>query len=346
MHSNSPGTLALLIALILAITAVVANILIGYFLPNDSIVNIVLLFILALIGSFFVVNYFISRYLTEKINLIYKSIHKSKEERDSNKVINTGDDVFSIVNKEVEEWIEENEKQREQLQLREAFRREFIGNVSHELKTPIFNIQGYILTLLEGGLEDENINRKFLLRAEKSVNRMIDLVKDLDTITQLESGQLNLEKSRVNLADLVKEVIESIEEIAKEHQIKVALTKDYDPQLYVDCDKNRIYQVLLNLIINSVKYGKEGGKTEINFHVMDKNVLVEISDNGPGIESKHLPRLFERFYRIEESRSRNEGGSGLGLAIVKHIIEAHGQTINVRSTVGVGSTFSFTLRKA
>jgi len=253
--------------------------------------------------------------------------------------------MLNTVKKDVEQWAEENEKELEQLQLKEAFSREFIGNVSHELKTPIFNIQGYVLTLLEGGLEDDNINRKYLQRAEKSIDRMIHLVDDLDTITQIESKQLNLNSQKENLIEMAQDVLESLENAANEKGIELTYNKSYDQPIHVVCDKKRIIQVLTNLIVNSIKYGKDNGVTEIRFFDMDNNILVEISDNGLGIDSVHLPRLFERFYRVEESRSRDKGGTGLGLAIVKHIIDAHQQTINVRSTLNIGSTFSFTLAK-
>ncbi|MBA3898980.1 MAG: sensor histidine kinase, partial [Bacteroidetes bacterium] len=202
------------------------------------------------------------------------------------------------------------------------------------------------LTLLEGGLEDEKINREYLLRADRSVDRMISIVEDLDTVTKLESGQLIMERSKFDVIELVKEVVELQELNAQKKDISIRLKLINDKPIFVFADKDRIRQVLANLIVNSVKYGKKGGFTEFSFYDMEENILVEISDNGLGIEQEHLPRLFERFYRVDKSRSRESGGSGLGLAIVKHITEAHNQTINVRSTPGVGSTFSFTLSKS
>lgn len=259
--------------------------------------------------------------------------------------INLSEDVFGRIRQEVIEWDNQNRKEIERLTDQEQFRREFLGNVSHELKTPIFSIQGYILTLLEGGLEDEKINRNFLLKAEKSINRMIEMVDDLDEIAKLESNRMQLNFKRFDLLALTKEVIESLEYKAKKKKINLVI-KAEEKNIFVKADQARITQVLTNLIVNSINYGKENGKTTVRFYDLDENILVEVADNGRGIEEQHLPRLFERFYRIDKGRSRADGGSGLGLAIVKHIMEAHKQTINVRSKFGEGSVFSFTLEKA
>lgn len=255
------------------------------------------------------------------------------------------EDVFGRIRREVIDWDNRNRKEIERLTDQEEFRRDFLGNVSHELKTPIFSIQGYILTLLEGGLEDKEINRNFLLKAEKSINRMIEMVDDLDEIARLESNRMQLNIKRFDFLSLTKEVIESLEYKAKKKKISLRMIAD-QKNLFVKGDPAKITQVLTNLIVNSINYGKEPGQTKIKFFDLGENVLIEISDNGRGIEEEHLPRLFERFYRIDKGRSRAEGGSGLGLAIVKHIMEAHQQTINVRSKIGEGSVFSFTLAKA
>ncbi len=227
----------------------------------------------------------------------------------------------------------------------EKFRREFLGNVSHELKTPIFNIQGYVLTLLEGALEDEQINKKYLQRTQKSVERMISIVEDLESISTLEHNEKNLKIENFDIVDLCKSVQDSLEDKANKSTISLAFDKEYS-SIFVEADKMKINQVLTNLIDNSIKYGKENGSTKIRFYDMDDAILVEVSDDGIGIDEIHLPRLSERFFRVEESRSREKGGTGLGLSIVKHIIESHQQTLNIRSTVGIGSTFSFTLKKA
>ena len=233
------------------------------------------------------------------------------------------------------------------MRLQEEFRREFLGNLSHELKTPIFSIQGYILTLLEGGLEDENINRAFLERASKGVDRVTGIIEDLDLITRIESERLKLNLAPVNILSLAREIVESLEIKAQKRNVKLSLDwkRIGSQEINVLCDRDKIGQVLSNIINNSINYGVENGHTEVRFFDLEDNILIEVSDDGVGIREEHLPRLFERFYRVDKSRARNEGGTGLGLAIVKHLVEAHGQTIDVRSTEGQGSTFSFTLKK-
>lgn len=243
-------------------------------------------------------------------------------------------------------WIAERREEIEQLKKLETYRKEFLGNVSHELKTPIFNIQGYISTLLDGGLDDPKINRSFLSKAEKSVERMITIVDDLQSISQLERGVLELNEESFDIVALVKDVQESLELRAKERNISFELFNDITHPIFVTADKFRIRQVLVNLIVNSVRYGKEGGITQVRVNDIGDKVLVEVTDNGIGIASEHLPRIFERFYRADKSRSRELGGTGLGLAIIKHIIEAHNQKISVLSTEGAGSVFTFTLNKS
>jgi two-component system phosphate regulon sensor histidine kinase PhoR len=248
------------------------------------------------------------------------------------------------LNQEIIAWVDERKNEIERLKKLEVYRREFLGNVSHELKTPIFNIQGYVLTLLDGGLDDPSINRNYLARAEKSVDRMISIIDDLEAISQLETGELQLELERFDISLLMKEVVEAQEMKATEKGIILTVPEDSKP-VFVVGDRFRIRQVIVNLIVNSVKYGKEYGETKIRYYDSGYTISVEIADNGIGIAKKHLPRLFERFYRVDKSRSREQGGTGLGLAIVKHIIEAHNQTIEVMSTEGVGTVFSFTLKK-
>lgn len=246
---------------------------------------------------------------------------------------------------EIRAWAEDRKDEIERLKKLEVYRKEFLGNVSHELKTPIFNIQGYVLTLLDGGLEDPSINKNYLERAEKSIDRMITIVDDLEAISQLETGELQIEPERFDIYTLAKDVADAQEMKATTKGIILTFPEDSKP-IFVFADRFRIRQVLVNLIVNSVKYGKEYGETKIRFYDVGENVMVEIADNGIGIEKEHLPRLFERFYRVDKSRSREQGGTGLGLAIVKHIIEAHNQSINVMSTEGAGTVFSFTLKKA
>jgi two-component system phosphate regulon sensor histidine kinase PhoR len=255
------------------------------------------------------------------------------------------EDVLHNVTMETRDFLDQRNSEISKLKEQEEFRREFLGNLAHELKTPVFSIQGYILTLLEGGLEDETVNRLFLERASKAVDRMTNILDDLDEITKLEADRINLLKKRFDIVDLAKDVMEGVDFLAKEKNISLKFAKKYEPT-FVKADRGKIAQVLTNLIKNSISYGNENGETTVRFFPMEDTILIEVADNGAGIEEAELPRLFERFYRVEKSRNRNEGGSGLGLAIVKHIIESHDQTINVRSTVGVGSTFSFTLEKS
>ena len=245
----------------------------------------------------------------------------------------------------VDLWIQQNEQQIVQLRQMEQYRKDFVGNVSHELKTPIFNIQGYILTLLDGGLEDPAINRLYLERSEKSINRMISIVEDLESISRLESGQLRLEMEDFNIVSLVAEVFEMQDRLAKEAHIELSLFPGSPKAIKVRADKKRITEVLNNLVINSIKYGRKNGKTIVSFFDTGDHVLVEVADTGIGIEPAYQARIFERFFRCDKARSRDQGGTGLGLSIVKHIMEAHQETITVRSEPGKGSVFTFSLQK-
>jgi two-component system phosphate regulon sensor histidine kinase PhoR len=228
----------------------------------------------------------------------------------------------------------------------ENYRREFLGNVSHELKTPLFTIQGYILTLIEGALKDKKVRGKYLRRSAKGVDRLISIVKDLDLITQFESGFKTVDKTDFNIYELIENVYDLMEFETEKNNIKLLLNNENNTPVIVNADKERILQVLTNLVVNSIKYGKEGGYTEVKVEEYDKDsIIVRVKDNGEGIEDEHLPRLFERFYRIDKNRSRKKGGSGLGLSIVKHIIEAHQEQIFVESKIGQGTEFSFTLQK-
>ena len=228
----------------------------------------------------------------------------------------------------------------------ENYRREFLGNVSHELKTPLFTIQGYILTLIEGALKDKKVRGKYLRRSAKGVDRLISIVKDLDLITQFESGIKTVDKTNFNIYELIENVYDLMEFESEKNNTKLLINYENNTPVIVNADKERILQVLTNLIVNSIKYGKESGYTEVKVEEYDKDrIIVRVKDNGEGIEDEHLPRLFERFYRIDKNRSRKKGGSGLGLSIVKHIIEAHQEQIFVESKIGQGTEFSFTLQK-
>ncbi len=347
MNTSTPKALSKRISFFVALI-VTALITITYSLADEFIWWILITtFIVTYFSSYFIFNWAIKNFIDNRIRLIYKTIHNFKVGRKQGSIeLDLDKDILSEVRKDVIEWDLKNRLEIERLTDQEKFRREFIGNISHELKTPLFSIQGYVLTLLEGGLEDPKINLSYLQKAEKSVDRMIDMVNDLDEISKLEASQLKINWTNFDIYQLVEEVCDSLEFKAKERDIKLKVKRLEDKPQMVYADASRISQVVTNLIINSIYYGRKEGKTEVKFFDFDENILIEISDNGKGIATEHLPRLFERFYRIEKSRARNVGGSGLGLAIVKHIIEAHKQTINVRSELGKGSTFSFTLAKA
>ncbi len=349
MKFNSPkklsGIAALLVAGLFLFIHFISRLL-GYVSFSLPILLVTggLLFLFA----YFLFKYILEKFIYEKIRLIYKTIHDLKAPKGQKKaIIFHKKDIISQTNQEVLQWADDKKKEIEALKQQEAYRREFLGNVSHELKTPIFNIQGYVLTLLDGGLEDPSINRRYLLRTEQSINRMISIIEDLEAIARLESGELKPKYSNFDLGSLTKEVMEFNEIKAAKKNIRIFLARNYDAPILVYADRERIQQVLINLLVNSIKYGTENGQTKISFFDMDEHILVEVTDSGVGIPREELPRVFERFYRGEKSRTRHkgEGGSGLGLAIVKHIIEAHNQTINVRSTLGVGTTFAFTLKK-
>ena len=304
----------------------------------------ILLGVVIFIVLFFIIWLFTELFIYRKIKSIRSFIQYSrsqKQETRSKKL-----DALSELENEITALSNERKEESERLEKLETYRKEFLGNVSHELKTPIFNIQGYIHTLLDGALSDPSVNRDFLQRAEKSVDRMITIVEDLQTIAQLEKGELILDEEQFDLSELCKDVIHSQEMNAKTNNISLELSFDTSQKIMVVADRFRIRQVLVNLAVNSIRYGKQDGRTAIKISDAGEKVIVEVSDNGLGISKEHLPRIFERFYRVDKSRSRELGGTGLGLSIVKHIIEAHHQTIDVMSTENVGSVFSFSLRKA
>jgi two-component system, OmpR family, phosphate regulon sensor histidine kinase PhoR len=309
--------------------------------------NVGLTFIISLSTSYVVFYYLIERYVYSKIKLIYKLIHSLKLGKDLKDALGeyVSDDPITDVEEEVKEWARAKKTEIDALKSQEQFRREFLGNISHEFKTPLFAIQGYIEALRDDGFEDPELAEKFLDKAAKNVDRLSFLIKDLDAISKLESGEVPINYEKFDLAQLIKEVIESLEIKSKDYKIDLIFKEKYQSPTWVNADREKIRQVLVNLIGNSLKYGKEHGTTSIKTFELHDQILVEVTDDGVGIEEQYLPRVFERFYRTEKSRSRQIGGSGLGLAIVKHIVEAHQQTISVRSTIGVGSTFGFTLQK-
>ncbi len=300
----------------------------------------IFIFIVTYLLTYSIVEEFIYR----KIKVIYKIINNLKSGKELNAEAIADSNMIVEVEKQVIEYTLRKSAEVEELRKLEQYRREFLGNVSHELKTPIFNIQGYVETLLEGGLEDERINKSYLEKASKNLDRLASIVEDLLQISQYESGELKLDEERIDIHKLAKEVFESLTYQAESKNVKLHFKNECDRPFFVFADKVRIGQVLNNLISNAIKYGRENGNVFVGFYEMDNQILTEVTDDGMGIAPEHLSRLFERFYRVDKARSRERGGTGLGLAIVKHIIEAHGQSVNVRSKIGVGTTFGFRLK--
>lgn len=337
----SPQQLSALTALILAVPIALG---IYFFYPVWWVA--LLSFIVIFLGSFGLILFMVQKFVYRKIKLIYKLIYQTKASKREEFYYKNILPQKSIddVREDVEEWAIQRKEEIELLKRNEAYRKEFLQNLSHELKTPIFAIQGYVDTLLNGALENPDVNRKFLSSTSRNIDRLVNLADDLDEISKLEMGQLTLNKTNFIIQDLLKEVFESLAIKADEKQLKLIIKKGCEFPLTVFADKEKIRQVLINLIDNALKYGKLNGEIEASAYKIDgKQILIEISDNGMGIGEEHLDRIFERFYRTDLARSRKIGGSGLGLAICKHIIEAHNQTIHVRSTLDVGTTFGFTL---
>ncbi len=296
--------------------------------------------------TFFFVRYWFRHELYDKVYTIYKNIHSFKINRKELKdKVESNQISLNEVSEEVEQWVEQQKGELDRMLALENYRKEYIGNVAHELKTPIFTLQGYISTLLDGAMEEKDLAKKYLLRSESAIERMSAIVNDLTTISRLETGEIELEITSFDIRVLVLETIEDLEHKAKERNCQIIL-HSAEP-LYVKADRNRIHQVLVNLLDNAINYSKpEGGDIEVSFSDMDSLVLVEIADKGIGVSEEEVSRLFERFFRSDKARSRRSGGTGLGLAIVKHIIEAHRQTINVRSRLNEGTTFGFTLARS
>lgn len=296
------------------------------------------------ITSFLILQNRVEKFIYKRIKKMYDEVSLLEEFDFSKGHITT--DLKSLT-EDVERFARDKKLEIETLKIRENYRKEFIGNVSHELKTPLFTVQSYLLTLLDGAMKDKSVRKKYLKSANKAVERLIYIVKDLDMISQFETGGLQLVKEDFNVVKLVQNVFEFLEIKAARKNISLTFDIDYLAPVMVHADKERIQQVLSNLIENSIKYGKAFGTTELSVEYIIKNkVIVRITDNGEGIEKEHIPRIFERFYRVDKSGSRKVGGSGLGLSIVKHIVEAHNEKIYVESQIGVGSEFSFTLEKS
>ena len=337
----SPQKLAGFTALILSVI-----ITLGTLAINAHWKIVLIAFVLTFLVSYYLYLYTLQNFIYRKIKLIYKFIYQtkaSKREEFFNKNI-LPLKTIEEVSEDVEKWASQKKEELDMLRRNEEFRKEFLLNLSHELKTPIFAVQGYIHTLLDGALEDPNVNKIFLKNATKNIDRLCRLIDDLDEISKLESGEMTINGENFVIQDLIRDVFDTLSLKANTKGIKFSVKKGCEAPIHVLADKEKVRQVLINLVDNSIKYGRPDGHTVASIYIMDdKRVLIEISDDGIGIAEEHLPRVFERFYRTDRARSRDIGGTGLGLAIVKHIVEAHGQTINIRSKPEIGSTFGFTL---
>lgn len=315
-----------------------------YFMYTVNWLFIVLFSLSLFVFSFFVLQYRVEHFIYRRVKKIYDDISLLEASPMRSKPVMTD---MATLTRELEKFARDKKIEIETLKVQEEYRREFLGNVSHELKTPLFTVQGYLLTLLDGAMNDKSLRKKYLQRAEKGVERLIYIVQDLDMITKMEVGDLNLNYTRFNIVELIQNVFDLLEMKADSKNIILMFDMKYIKPIMVYADQDKVQQVVTNLVMNSIKYGREDGTTEISIEdLVNNKVIIRVKDNGEGIEQKHIPRLFERFYRVDKSGARTEGGSGLGLAIVKHIIEAHDEKIYIESNFGQGSEFSFTLEKA
>lgn len=343
MKNLRPSILILLGSLLYLVLSISSALLFHLFVLELSPWVIIFIPVISALVVFILFYALLKNFIQNRLHLIYKSIQTKQQ------VVpfkgSTIDNLISTVEIDVRNWQKNKNKEITKLRDQEQFRREFLGNLAHELKTPVFAVQGYILTLIEGGIDDQQVNMQFLERASRATDRIVNILEDLDQIAKLEVDALKIEMRSFEIIDLIKEIVETLELKAKEKNISLRFHNDLS-SIYVTADRNKISQVLTNLINNAISYGKIDGEVVISAVPIDDLVTIEVKDNGIGIDTEHFPRLFERFYRVEKSRNRNEGGTGLGLAIVKHIIESHQQSINVRSSIGIGSTFSFSLKKS
>lgn len=337
----------LLVAYIAIIFSVVLAALSYYYERN--LLHFVFILITSSIITSVLLENVLNHFISKRIGNIYKLIRSLKLGKDIKEVlaVHSNDDPIESAEKEVRDWAKQKSTEINQLKEQERYRREFLSNVAHEFKTPLFAIQGYIETLQDGMIEDDpEMANTFLKKASKNIDRLTYLINDLDEISKLESGKISLNIQKFDIVPLIRETVEHLVDKASKHNIRIIIDIKPSTVIYVKADRLKIQQVLINLIDNSIKYGKQNGKTTINLFTLLDQILVEVTDDSFGIDEKNLSRVFERFYRADKSRSRDVGGSGLGLSIVKHILEAHQQTVNVRSTEGIGTTFSFTLTKA
>jgi len=332
---------ALLISLFLTISI---GVFFYFFSDELNLLFLIGFLIVSYAFSFYIIQFRVQKYIYKRVKKIYDDVSILDATSLDRGQITTD---METLTQEVGRFAQNKKLEIETLKIRENYRKEFLGNVSHELKTPLFTVQSYILTLLDGAMKDKSIRKKYLQRANKGVERLVFIIRDLDMITKLEVGDLNLEMEEFNIIDLVENVFELLEMKAAKKNIMLTFDRDYEKPVFVIADRDRLQQVLSNLIVNSIKYGMDDGTTEVSVEDLIKNkVIVRVTDNGEGITEEHIPRLFERFFRVDKSGSRKEGGSGLGLSIVKHIVEAHGEKIYVESQLEIGSEFSFTLEKA
>ncbi|HBD25614.1 ATP-binding protein [Flavobacterium sp.] len=315
-----------------------------YFVQPLNLLVVLAFSLIFYAATFFLIQFRVEHFIYKRVKKIYDDVSLLETTSYVNQPVTTD---MATLTKEVKKFARDKKLEIETLKIREEYRKEFLGNVSHELKTPLFTIQGYLLTLLDGAMEDKNIRKKYLERAEKGVERLIYIVKDLDMITKLEVGEINLDVTKFDIVEVIQNVFDLFEMKAANKNITLTFDTKYVKPIWVMADQEKIQQVVTNLVVNSIKYGKKGGTTEVGIEDLTKDkIIVRITDNGEGIEKQNISRLFERFYRVDKSGARSEGGSGLGLAIVKHIIEGHDEKIYVESQIGVGSEFSFTLEKA
>ena len=344
-RTRSPLHVVVMISFLVAALSCILSVFYTYSESNTIQYKLpVISFFAVFVSCFIISRYFIKKYISQRLNPIYSLVRKRPGETEDLKNVNLQTDIFGNLNGEVKEWMENKNQELQSIKNLEQYRKDYVGNISHELKTPLTSVQGYIHTLLEE-VEDPTIRRKFLEKAAVNTDRLIQIVDDLETITRIESGTNVIVFDEFNLKALMEDVIEDLSFAVQDKNITLNFNPGNLSSYLAKGDKEAIRQVLNNLLINSIKYGDKNGTSTVKFYDMVDNFLIEVTDNGVGIEAVHLPHIFDRFYRVDKSRNRNIGGSGLGLSIVKHIIEAHNQTIHVKSQVGEGTSFSFTLEK-
>ncbi len=341
-----PVQITIVTSLLLSLVVCVVFYLISFFLFDLlPFYSLFILFAIVFILSLASLKILYSQYIFGNLNKIYREIIKLKNPNEPIRTFQeSGTDITNEIQNVLVGWSKESKQEIDNLKQVEIYRREFLSNVSHELKTPIFSAQGYIHTLIDGGIDDADVNVMYLNKAAKSIDRLVSMVDDLESISKLEAGELIVEIRTFDLTDLIHDVIDSLEIQSREKKINLSIVEESNRPVYVNGDRDLVRQVIVNLLVNSIKYGVQGGETTISYADGGDKIIVDLADNGIGIEKGHLPRLFERFYRVDKSRSREQGGTGLGLAIVKHIIEAHHQYISVQSEIGKGTTFSFSLQ--